>query len=147
MDQRSTCGVLGKYNPHLHHLHSMIHSQYNLPSQSPLHNHTKTLCHDREFLYLHFFFYRCILIELITNNYLFAGANDEEQLDLIFRVFGTPSDNSWPGVTQLPGWTGMEKKKKPKYPPQDLNDVFGLYVPLLPSSSDLLLTFLTSIQY
>eukprot|EP00026_Physarum_polycephalum_P006526 Phypoly_transcript_06573.p1 GENE.Phypoly_transcript_06573~~Phypoly_transcript_06573.p1 ORF type:complete len:400 (+),score=15.16 Phypoly_transcript_06573:148-1347(+) len=71
----------------------------------------------------------CILIELITNNYLFAGANDEEQLDLIFRVFGTPSDDSWPGVTQLPGWAGMEKKKKPKYPPQDLNDVFGFLTP------------------
>jgi len=71
----------------------------------------------------------CILIELITNNYLFAGANDEEQLDLIFRVFGTPSDETWPGVTQLPGWAGMEKKKKPKYPPQDLNDVFGFLTP------------------
>lgn len=70
----------------------------------------------------------CILIELITNNYLFAGANDAEQLDLIFRVFGTPSEETWPGVTLLPGWGNVEKKKV-KYPPQDLNDVFGFLTP------------------
>lgn len=70
----------------------------------------------------------CILIELITNNYLFAGSNDTEQLDLIFRVFGTPSDETWPGVSQLPGWGGVEKKKS-KYPPQNLNDVFGFLSP------------------
>ena len=71
--------------------------------------------------------YSCILIELITNNYLFAGANDAEQLDLIFRGSGTPSEESWPGVTLLPGWGNVEKKKA-RYPPQDLNEVFGLYV-------------------
>lgn len=70
----------------------------------------------------------CILIELITNNYLFAGANDAEQLDLIFRVFGTPTEDTWPGVTQLPGWTGVEKKKV-RHPPQDLNEVFSFLTP------------------
>jgi hypothetical protein len=111
MDQRLTCGVLGKY---LYHV--IAHT--NSLAIRPLSRITNRFLHS---------FCRCILIELITNNYLFAGANDEEQLDLIFRVFGTPSDESWPGVTQLPGWAGVEKKKKPKYPPQDLNDVFGLY--------------------
>lgn len=70
----------------------------------------------------------CILIELITNNYLFAGSNDTEQLDLIFRVFGTPSDESWPGVTALPGWAGVEKKKA-RYPSQDLSNAFGFLTP------------------
>lgn len=46
----------------------------------------------------------CILVELLTNNYLFAGANETDQLDMIFKVFGTPSEHIWPGVTNLPGW-------------------------------------------
>lgn len=77
---------------------------------------------------------------MITNNYLFAGANDAEQLDLIFRVFGTPTEESWPGVTVLPGWAGVEKKKL-RHPPQDLSEVFGLYVTLFPH--DLVLTLST----
>jgi serine/threonine protein kinase len=60
----------------------------------------------------------CILIEMVTNNYLFAGANEAEQLDLIFRIFGTPSEDIWPGVTQLSGWSMVQNKKR--YPPQDL---------------------------
>lgn len=65
----------------------------------------------------------CILIELITNNYLFAGANDQEQLDLIFRVFGTPSEENWPGVSQLPGYNLIHNKKH--YPTKALADVFN----------------------
>jgi len=61
----------------------------------------------------------CILVEMITNNYLFAGSNETEQLDLIFRVFGTPSELEWPGVTQLPGWGLVDKK----YPCQDLKKI------------------------
>jgi serine/threonine protein kinase len=63
----------------------------------------------------------CILIEMMTNNYLFAGANEAEQLDLIFRIFGTPSEEIWPGVTQLSGWGTVENKRR--YPPQDLKSV------------------------
>lgn len=61
----------------------------------------------------------CILVEMITNNYLFAGSNESEQLDLIFRVFGTPSEQEWPGVTQLPGWGLVDKR----YPSQDLKKI------------------------
>lgn len=39
----------------------------------------------------------CILVELLTNNYLFAGVNEMDQLDLIFQVFGTPTEAIWPG--------------------------------------------------
>jgi len=61
----------------------------------------------------------CILVEMITNNYLFAGSNESEQLDLIFRVFGTPSEQVWPGVTSLPGWNLVDKN----YPSQDLKKI------------------------
>lgn len=62
----------------------------------------------------------CILVELLTNNYLFAGTNETEQLDLIFRVFGTPDEHVWPGVSQLPGWGLVESGKQ--HPLRDLED-------------------------
>lgn len=62
----------------------------------------------------------CILVELLTNNYLFAGANEADQLDMIFQVFGTPDEHIWPGVTQLPGWGLVESGKQ--HPMRDLHD-------------------------
>lgn len=62
----------------------------------------------------------CILVELLTNNYLFAGANEADQLDMIFQVFGTPDERIWPGVTQLPGWGLVESGKH--HPMRDLHD-------------------------
>jgi len=69
----------------------------------------------------------CIMIELITNNYLFAGANDNEQLDLIFRVFGTPTEETWPGVSQLPGFTQVKGKRR--HPSRLLSDMFSFLTP------------------
>lgn len=80
----------------------------------------------------------CILIEMMTNNYLFAGANESEQLDLIFRIFGTPSEDLWPGVSQLSGWGNVETKKR--YPPQDLKQVLNF---LSPEALDLAMRLLT----
>lgn len=62
----------------------------------------------------------CILVELLTNNYLFAGANEADQLDMIFQVFGTPDERIWPGVKQLPGWGLVESGKQ--HPMRDLHD-------------------------
>jgi serine/threonine protein kinase len=80
----------------------------------------------------------CILVELMTNNYLFAGANEAEQLDLIFRVFGTPSEVSWPGISQLPGWGLVDSSRH--YPLQDLPQVFNF---LSPDALDLALRLLS----
>ncbi|AMD22567.1 HHL203Wp [Eremothecium sinecaudum] len=44
----------------------------------------------------------CILAEMIMGKALFPGTNDEEQLKLIFELMGTPDEQSWPGVSQLP---------------------------------------------
>jgi serine/threonine protein kinase len=66
----------------------------------------------------------CILVELLTNNYLFAGANEAEQLDMIFKVFGTPSEEIWPGVTQLPGW-GLVESAAFQHPLRNLRDNFS----------------------
>ena len=46
----------------------------------------------------------CIMVEMSRNKVLFEGNCDIDQLHLIFRMFGTPDESSWPGVTQCPFW-------------------------------------------
>eukprot|EP01133_Synstelium_polycarpum_P016719 gene16719-19873_t len=38
----------------------------------------------------------CVLMEMLTNTYLFAGDGEAAQLSLIFSRFGTPSERMWP---------------------------------------------------
>nr|XP_054594378.1 cyclin-dependent kinase 14 isoform X3 [Nothobranchius furzeri] len=45
----------------------------------------------------------CIFIEMIQGVAAFPGMKDiQDQLERIFLVLGTPSEDSWPGVTSLP---------------------------------------------
>ena len=47
----------------------------------------------------------CILIEMLNGYPCFPGVRDTwDQLDKIFRVVGTPSEESWPGVSRLPNY-------------------------------------------
>ncbi|XP_041941863.1 cyclin-dependent kinase 17-like isoform X2 [Alosa sapidissima] len=41
----------------------------------------------------------CIFYEMVTGRPLFPGSTVEDELHLIFRILGTPSDLSWPGIT------------------------------------------------
>lgn len=43
----------------------------------------------------------CIFAELILREPLFAGKNEMDQLDKIFAVLGNPSEENWPGYSQL----------------------------------------------
>ncbi len=43
----------------------------------------------------------CIMAEIHTGKPLFPGKTNEDQLIRIFKVFGTPSEQSWPGVSEL----------------------------------------------
>lgn len=47
----------------------------------------------------------CILGELLNNCPLFPGENDIDQLGLVIRHLGTPTQESWPGVTALPDYS------------------------------------------
>lgn len=48
----------------------------------------------------------CIFAELFTlSGPLFPGQTVLDQLGRIFRVLGTPTDDSWPGVSLLPDWS------------------------------------------
>jgi len=43
----------------------------------------------------------CIMVELINRDLLFKGQSEGEQIDLIFRLLGTPNDESWNGWRDL----------------------------------------------
>jgi serine/threonine protein kinase len=44
----------------------------------------------------------CVFAEMLRGTPLFTGASQIEQLFLIFEALGTPTEDSWPGVTAAP---------------------------------------------
>eukprot|EP01035_Chromulina_nebulosa_P020677 gene20677-26808_t len=53
-----------------------------------------------------------IIAEMVTKKPLFAGDSEVDELFKIFRVLGTPSEETWPGVTCLQDWN----EDFPKWP-------------------------------
>jgi len=45
----------------------------------------------------------CIFAEILLDEPLFPGKGEHNQLDLIFKLLGTPSEKAWPGYQKLPG--------------------------------------------
>ncbi|EIE27517.1 cell division control protein 2-like protein B [Coccomyxa subellipsoidea C-169] len=73
----------------------------------------------------------CIFAELVNGTPIFLGDSEIGQLFKIFEVLGTPTDNVWGGVTNMPDW----QAQFPQWPQQDLAQV----VPRLdPEGVDLL---------
>lgn len=58
----------------------------------------------------------CIMAEMYTGRPLFPGTTNEDQLQKIFRLMGTPSERSWPGISQFPEY----RSNFPVYATQDL---------------------------
>ena len=54
----------------------------------------------------------CIFAEMAENYPLFPGDSEIDELFQIFRVLGTPSETTWPGVTSLPDFKPMFPKFK-----------------------------------
>lgn len=46
----------------------------------------------------------CIMVEMSRNKVLFEGTCDIDQVHLIFKLFGTPSEAVWPGCELCPYW-------------------------------------------
>jgi len=44
----------------------------------------------------------CIFAEMCNGRPLFAGTSEPDQIDSIFRHLGTPADDIYPGITELP---------------------------------------------
>ncbi|XP_077829056.1 cyclin-dependent kinase 3 isoform X7 [Macaca mulatta] len=71
----------------------------------------------------------------VTRKALFPGDSEIDQLFRIFRMLGTPSEATWPGVTQLPDYKG----NFPKWTRKGLGEI----VPSLePEGRDLLMQLL-----
>lgn len=62
----------------------------------------------------------CIVGELLLGKPLFRGEAQLDQLYKIFGTLGTPTEASWPGVTQLPGFTSSF----PAWKEQELASIF-----------------------
>nr|BAE06269.1 cyclin-dependent kinase A2 [Scutellaria baicalensis] len=61
----------------------------------------------------------CIFAEMVTQRALFPGDSEIDELFRIFRVMGTPTEETWPGVTSLPDF----KSSFPKWPTKELATV------------------------
>lgn len=61
----------------------------------------------------------CIFYELATGKALFPAKNEQEELLKIFKVCGTPTRESWPGVGELPQW----RDDFPVYPGTPIPDL------------------------
>lgn len=53
----------------------------------------------------------CFLLELFMGKPLFPGKNELTQIDLIFQMLGTPTEDEWPGVSKLKLYGEMSQKK------------------------------------
>jgi serine/threonine protein kinase len=60
----------------------------------------------------------CIFAELATGKPIFAGDSEIDQLFKIFKVLGTPDEDSYPGISLLPDY----KNTFPKWRRLDLGD-------------------------
>jgi serine/threonine protein kinase len=61
----------------------------------------------------------CIFAELLTRHPLFPGDSEIDELFRIFRTLGTPTEESWPGVTKLPDF----QSHFPMWEAKNLNDI------------------------
>ncbi|KAG1471483.1 hypothetical protein G6F56_002094 [Rhizopus delemar] len=61
----------------------------------------------------------CIMAEMYTGRPLFPGTTNEDQLQKIFRILGTPTEQTWPGISQLSEY----KQPHVVYPQQSINQV------------------------
>eukprot|EP00127_Corallochytrium_limacisporum_P005042 Clim_evm38s197 gene=Clim_evmTU38s197 len=61
----------------------------------------------------------CIFAELANKAPLFPGDSEIDQLFRIFRVLGTPTEETWPGVTELAEY----KPSFPRWPAEDMSTV------------------------
>ena len=61
----------------------------------------------------------CIMAEMFTGRPLFPGTTNEDQLLRIFRLMGTPSERSWPGISSFAEY----KQTWPVYATQELRTI------------------------
>eukprot|EP00123_Amoebidium_parasiticum_P001422 comp12503_c0_seq1/m.7461 comp12503_c0_seq1/g.7461 ORF comp12503_c0_seq1/g.7461 comp12503_c0_seq1/m.7461 type:complete len:296 (-) comp12503_c0_seq1:468-1355(-) len=56
----------------------------------------------------------CIFAELANRRPLFPGDSEIDQLFRVFKVLGTPNEETWPGVSELPDFNPSFPQNRPK---------------------------------
>ena len=77
----------------------------------------------------------CIMAEMFIGKPLFQGNCEIDQLFKIFQYFGTPNEETWPGVSKLPDFQHSFPRFKAR------ND-YGLLNDIDPEARDLIFKFL-----
>ncbi|KAI8853373.1 kinase-like domain-containing protein [Chytridium lagenaria] len=67
----------------------------------------------------------CIFAELLLRVPYLAGDSDLEQLHTTFRALGTPSEEDWPGLMELPDMKNLKLVQYPKTPLKSLFTAAG----------------------
>ncbi|XP_034027740.1 cyclin-dependent kinase 20 isoform X1 [Thalassophryne amazonica] len=62
----------------------------------------------------------CIFGELLNSSPLFPGENDIEQLCCVLRVLGTPTQDMWPEMVELPDYNKISFKENPAIPLEEI---------------------------
>ncbi|RUS32532.1 hypothetical protein BC938DRAFT_475147 [Jimgerdemannia flammicorona] len=62
--------------------------------------------------FLSCFSHSCIMLELFTRKPVFPGNDEITQLELIYRIMGTPTPETWPAVVDLPWYELVRPKEK-----------------------------------
>jgi CTD kinase subunit alpha len=60
------------------------------------------------------------MLELFTKKPVFQGTDEIHQLDVIYKVLGTPTPERWPGVTTMPWYELIKPKEVIPNPFRDL---------------------------
>ncbi|RDX55618.1 Pkinase-domain-containing protein [Lentinus brumalis] len=74
----------------------------------------------------------CIMLELFTKKPVFQGADELQQIYVVYKIMGTPTADSWPGITSLPWY---EIFKPNEFIPNRFRDLFKKW--LSPAGLDL----------
>ncbi|KAK2163635.1 hypothetical protein LSH36_76g05036 [Paralvinella palmiformis] len=62
----------------------------------------------------------CIFGELLNNSPIFPGENDIDQLCCVLRVLGTPNEQMWPGLSELPDYNKITFPENPPIPFEEI---------------------------
>ena len=68
----------------------------------------------------------CIFAELLLKRPILPGKNEFEQIDKIFKMFGTPTEETWPGLTKLHYYQMVQQQVGTKPQPNRFNEHFGM---------------------
>lgn len=79
----------------------------------------------------------CILAELLAKRAIFPGKNEIDQLEQIYKLCGTPTEENWPDAAKLPWYKSF---KLPKVYKRSLKETFRHFPPDALDLVDKLLT-------